>query len=45
MQESLILFASFNVRRRRRKLCQGGVDNGDNDETVLLNHVGTLSDD
>ena len=44
MQESLILFASFNVRRRR-KLCQGGVDNGDNDETMLLNHVGTLSDD
>ena len=44
VQESLILFASFNVRRRR-KLCHGGVDNGDNDETMLLNHVGTLSDD
>ena len=44
MQESLILFASFNVRRRR-KLCQGGVDIGDNDETMLLNHVGALSDD
>ena len=44
MQESLILFASLNLRRSR-KLCQGGVDNGDNDETRLLNHVGTLSDD
>ena len=44
VQESLILFASLNLRRRR-KLCQGGVDNGDNDETRLLNHVGTLSDD
>ena len=44
VQESLILFASLNLRRSR-KLCQGGVDNGDNDETRLLNHVGTLSDD
>ena len=44
VQESLILFASFNLRRRR-KLCQGGVDNGDNDETRLLNHGRALSDD
>ena len=40
----LFFFASFNIRRRR-KLCQGGVDIGDNDETMLLNHVGALSDD
>ena len=44
VQGSLILFASLNLRRSR-KLCQGGVDNGGNDETRLLNHVGTLSDD
>ena len=44
VRESLILFASFNVRRRR-KLRQGGVDNGDNDETRLLNHGRALSDD
>ena len=44
VRESLILFASFNLRRRR-KLCQGGVDNGDNDETRLLNHGRALSDD
>ena len=41
VQESLILFASLNLRRSR-KLCQGGVDS---EETRLLNHVGTLSDD